>query len=120
MRKIYSYLLAAVAAFVLAIPATAQTVTVSGQVTDASDGQPLIGAGVILSGGNGTITDFDGKFVIQAPANASITFSSLGYVSVTEAVNGRTVINVALTPDTESLEEVVVLGSPHACNSRCG
>ena len=91
MRKIYSYLLAAIAAFALAVPATAQTVTVTGQVTDATDGQPLIGAGVLLSGGSGTITDFDGKFVIQAPANATITFSSLGYVSVTEAVNGRTV-----------------------------
>ena len=92
MRKIYSYLLAAIAALALAVPATAQTVTVTGQVTDATDGQPLIGAGVLLSGGSGTITDFDGKFVIQAPANATITFSSLGYVSVTEAVNGRGVI----------------------------
>ena len=110
MRKIYSYLLAAIAAAVLAIPATAQQITVSGQVLDASDGQPLIGAGVMLSGGSGTITDYDGKFVIQAPSNATITFSSLGYVSVTEAVNGRTVINVSLTPDTEALDEVVVLG----------
>ena len=110
MRKIYSYLLAALAAIALAVPATAQTVTVTGQVTDATDGQPLIGAGVVLSGGSGTITDFDGKFVIQAPANATITFSSLGYVSVTEAVNGRGVINVVLNPDTEALDEVVVLG----------
>ena len=83
MRKISSYLFAVLAAALLAIPATAQTITVSGQVTDATDGQPLIGAGVMLSGGNGTITDYDGKFVIQAPANATITFSSLGYVSVT-------------------------------------
>ena len=110
MRKISSYLFAVLAAALLAIPATAQTITVSGQVTDATDGQPLIGAGVMLSGGNGTITDYDGKFVIQAPANATITFSSLGYVSVTEAVNGRSVINVALSPDTEALDEVVVLG----------
>ncbi len=110
MRKIYSYLLAAFAAIVLAIPAAAQQITISGQVTDASDGQPLIGAGVLLSNGNGTITDYDGKFVIQAPANATVTFSSLGYVSISEAVNGRTVINVALHPDTEALEEVVVLG----------
>ena len=110
MRKIYSYLLAAIAAAVLALPATAQQITVTGQVTDASDGQPLIGAGVMLSGGSGTITDYDGKFVIQAPANATITFTSLGYVSVSEAVNGRSVINVALEPDTEALDEVVVLG----------
>ena len=110
MRKIYSYLLAVVAAAVLAIPATAQSITVSGQVTDATDGQPLVGVGVMLPGGTGTITDYDGKYVIQAPANASLTFSSLGYVNVTEAVNGRNVINVALSPDTEALDEVVVLG----------
>ena len=110
MRKIYSYLLAVVAAAVLAIPATAQQITVSGQVKDATDGQPLIGVGVMLPGGNGTVTDYDGKYVIQAPANATITFSSLGYVSISEAVNGRSVINVTLNPETEALDEVVVLG----------
>ena len=110
MRKIYSYLLAVLAAAALAIPASAQKISISGQVTDASDGQPLIGAGVMLSDGTGTITDYDGKFVIQAPKNATLTFSSLGYLSVTESVNGRTIINVALSPDTQSLEEVVVLG----------
>ena len=103
MRKLHSYLLVALAAFALAIPAMAQTVTVTGRVTDASDGQPIIGAGVMLSGGSGTITDFDGNFSIKAPANATITFSSLGYVSVSEAVNGRAVINVALSPDTEAI-----------------
>lgn len=110
MRKIYSYLIAVVAAAVLAIPASAQKISISGQVLDASDGQPLIGAGVVLSNGTGTITDYDGKYVIQADKNATLTFSSLGYNSVTEQVNGRTVINVSLSPDTESLEEVVVLG----------
>ena len=110
MRKIYSYLIAVVAAAVLAIPASAQKISISGQVLDASDGQPLIGAGVVLSNGTGTITDYDGKYVIQADKNETLTFSSLGYNSVTEQVNGRTVINVSLSPDTESLEEVVVLG----------
>ena len=110
MRKIYSSLLAAIAAAVLAFPATAQQITVSGQVTDATDGQPLIGVGVMLPGGGGTVTDYDGHYVIQAPKDASLTFSSLGYSNVTEAINGRTTINVALTPDTQALDEVVVLG----------
>ena len=110
MRKIYSYLLAVVAAAVLAIPASAQKISISGQVLDASDGQPLIGAGVVLPNGTGTITDYDGKYVIQADKNATLTFSSLGYISVTEPVDGRTVINVSLSPDSQSLEEVVVLG----------
>ena len=110
MRKIYSYLLAVVAAALLTVPATAQKISISGQVLDASDGQPLIGAGVMLSNGTGTITDYDGKYVIQADKNATLTFSSLGYISVSEKVDGRTVINVSLSPDTQALEEVVVLG----------
>ena len=111
MRKIYSYLLAVMAAAVLALPATAQKISISGQVLDASDGQPLIGAGVMLANGSGTVTDYEGKYVIQAEKNATLTFSSLGYVSVIEQVNGRTVINVSLSPDNEALEEVVVLGT---------
>lgn len=110
MRKIYSYLLAVLAVAWIAIPASAQKISISGKVLDASDGQPLVGAGVMLSGGTGTVTDYDGNFVIQADKNATLTFSSLGYLSVTEQVNGRTVINVSLSPDNESLEEVVVLG----------
>lgn len=88
----------------------AQQITVTGQVLDASDGQPLIGAGVFVDNGGGTVTDAEGRYMIQAPRNASLTISSLGYVSVTEAINGRTVINVSLSPDNEALEEVVVLG----------
>ena len=110
MRKIYSYLLAVVAAAVLAIPASAQKISISGQVLDASDGQPLIGAGVVLPNGTGTITDYEGKYVIQADRNATLTFSSLGYISATESVDGRNVINVSLSPDSQALEEVVVLG----------
>ena len=100
MRKIYSYLLAVLAVAWIAIPASAQKISISGKVLDASDGQPLVGAGVMLSGGTGTVTDYDGNFVIQADKNATLTFSSLGYLSVTEQVNGRTVINVSLSPTT--------------------
>lgn len=110
MRKIYFHLFAVIAAMLLATPAMAQTITVSGQVTDASDGQPLIGVGVILPNGSGTVTDYDGRYVIDAPKDAELTFSSLGFVTAKEAVSGRSVINVALTPDTQTLEEVVVLG----------
>ena len=88
----------------------AQTITVSGKVLDASDGQPLIGAGVIPSTGGGTITDVDGSYSIKVSGDASLTFSTLGYVSVTEAVGGRAVINVVLEPETQTLDDVVVLG----------
>lgn len=48
--------------------------------------------------------------MIDVPSDASLTFSSLGYISVTEQVSGRTIINVTLQPDSQQLEEVVVLG----------
>ncbi len=94
----------------LSLAAFAQSHSVSGVVTDASDGQPIIGAGVMLANGNGTVTDYEGKYVITVPAGATLTFSSLGYNSLTVEVGGKTVINVELTPDTEALDEVVVLG----------
>ena len=102
--------LAAAALLLVAELGFAQTITVTGQVLDASDGQPLIGAGVVVSTGGGTITDYDGKYVIKAPAGATLTFSSLGYLPQTQAIDGRTVIDISLNPDTEALEEVVVLG----------
>lgn len=110
MRKLSKNLFAVMATLLLAIPALAQQITVSGQVTDASDGQPLVGVGVLLPGGGGTITDQNGKYVIKAAKDASLTFSSLGYGSVTEVIAGRSEINVSLKPDTQALDEVVVLG----------
>ena len=110
MKKTIFRALAVCAMLFVAQLGFAQKITVSGQVLDASDGQPLIGAGVMLANGSGTVTDGDGRYVIQAPRDASLTFSSLGYISATEPINGRTVINLSLSPDTQALEEVVVLG----------
>ena len=110
MKKAFLKGLAVFALIFMAQLGFAQTITVTGQVIDASDGQPLIGAGVLVSNGGGTITDYDGKYVIQAPSGATLTFSSLGYLPETQAIDGRTVINVSLSPDSEALEEVVVLG----------
>lgn len=110
MKRAFLNGIAAAAFLLMTQLGFAQTITVTGQVLDASDGQPLIGAGVVLSTGGGTVTDYDGKYVIQAPTGASLTFSSLGYLPETQAISGRTVINVSLSPDAESLEEVVVLG----------
>ena len=110
MKSSISRVLAAAALLLVSVAALAQTHNVSGTVVDASDGQPIIGAGVTLSTGGGTVTDYDGKYVISAPENAVITFSSLGYKSTEQKVGSQTVINVSLMPDTEALEEVVVLG----------
>ena len=110
MKLTPNRILAVLASLALSATMSAQTITVSGQVTDASTGEPVIGAGVIVTGGAGAVTDYDGKYSIKAAENATITFSSLGYKSVTENVNGRAVINVALPTDDQLLDEVVVLG----------
>ncbi|MCR5561034.1 MAG: SusC/RagA family TonB-linked outer membrane protein [Bacteroidales bacterium] len=110
MKRNLIRVLTAIAALSLSLSAWAQNHTISGQVLDSSDGQPVIGAGVAASTGGGTITDYDGKYVISVPAGATLTFSNIGYISHEEKADGRTVINVSLTPDTESLEELVVLG----------
>lgn len=97
--------------FVLsAFAASAQTVNVRGTVTDAADGSPLMGVAISSSAGGGTITDLDGKYTIQVPANATLTFSCLSYKDVVESVSGRSVIDVIMTEDAQLLEEVVVLG----------
>jgi len=103
-------ILTVLASLALSITMSAQNVSVTGQVLDASNGEPVIGAGVISSAGGGTVTDYDGKFVISAPKGAVLTFSSLGYKEHKENVDGRTSINVNLQPDNQLLEEVVVLG----------
>lgn len=88
----------------------ARTLTIRGTVLDKS-GSPVIGAGVVVKGtSNGTVTDFDGKFSIQAPASAVLEFSSLGMKTLTESVAGRQVIDVVLEEDTNLLDEIVVVG----------
>ena len=110
MKKFNFHLFMVLMTMMLSVPAMAQKISVSGQITDAADGQPLVGVGVIVSDGVSTVTDLDGNYVTTAAQDATITFSSLGYESVTVQVGGRAVINVSLKTDTNLLDEVVVLG----------
>ena len=90
--------------------AFAQNIQVSGTVTDATDGSALIGASVVVKGTLvGTSTDVDGKYTISVPANGVLEFVYVGYTTATMAVNGNTALDVALTPDAESLDEVVMV-----------
>ena len=87
----------------------AQNVKVSGTVSDANG--PLPGAVVMVKGTtNGTATDLDGKYQISAGKDAVLEVSCLGYVSTEVAVAGRSVIDVTLSEDSETLEDVIVLG----------
>jgi TonB-linked SusC/RagA family outer membrane protein len=89
---------------------SAQTVRVSGVVTDQA-GEPLASAGVLIKGtSTGTATDIDGRYSLTVKAGTVLEFTSLGFMSHTEKVDGRTEINVALTEDNTFLESVVVVG----------
>jgi len=88
-----------------------QGVTVSGKVSDA-EGQPLPGVNVIIKGTTqGIVTGYDGDFTLQVPnANAVLVFSYIGYISQEVVVGAKRTINVMLVEDTQTLDEVVVIG----------
>lgn len=84
--------------------------TIKGTVTDEK-GEPIIGANVVVKGtDNGTITDVDGNFTLQAAENAVLQFSYIGYISNEVAIKKQTQLNVVLREDAQALEEVVVVG----------
>jgi len=83
---------------------------VRGTVTDEA-GEPVIGATVRVQGSNdGTVTDMDGNFSVQAGSNATLNISYVGYVSQSVPVSGRSNINIVLSEDTNTLNDVVVIG----------
>ncbi len=87
-----------------------QTRTVTGTVIDET-GEPLIGVSVLVQGTtNGTITDFDGNYSLNVPANATLTVSYIGYQTQNIKVGNQSVINISLKPDNQLLDEVVVIG----------
>ena len=108
MRRIFTFFLT----FLLGMFVTAlyaQTHTVSGTVIDKDANEPLIGANVLIKGTTiGTVTDLDGKYTLQAGDKDILVFSYLSMKTIEEPVNGRTVINVKMASDTETLGEVVV------------
>lgn len=93
------------------IEQTVRNITVKGVVVDAG-GEPVIGASVQLKGaaGVGTITDVDGKFTLPVPANGVLQISYIGYKTIEVRVNGQAGLKVTLQEDTETLDEVVVVG----------
>src|SRR5690606_6945462 len=85
-----------------------QELRVSGQVTSSEDGQGIPGVNVVVKGTqSGTITDVDGRYsVAVADNNAVLVFSSIGFDTQEVPVNGRTSINIGLSPSTATLDEV--------------
>ena len=84
--------------------------SIEGIVTDTND-EPVIGANIVIKGSSkGTITDVDGKFVLEVPENAVLQVSYIGYEAQELKIGDKTVLNIRLQEDTQNLEEVVVVG----------
>ncbi|WP_432710125.1 SusC/RagA family TonB-linked outer membrane protein [Pedobacter sp.] len=88
----------------------AQDITVRGEVKDEL-GLPLPGVSVRVKDANqGTMTNNNGSFAITAPANATLTFSFIGYKTIEQNIGGKTTLNITLSDDNNQLNEVVVVG----------
>ena len=88
-----------------------QTRKITGMVTD-KDGEPIPGANIVEKGSttNGTITDMNGRYSLSVPANSLLIVSYIGYNKEEIAIKNHSVLDIILTEDTQSLEEVVVVG----------
>ena len=88
-----------------------QSKKITGNVTNTA-GEPIIGATVLEKGNttNGTITDIDGNFTINLPANATLSISYIGYITQEIQVGYQTSFKVVLKDDTKTLDEIIVVG----------
>ena len=94
----------------IAFAAGAQNVNVSGKVTDSS-GDPLPGVFVQQSGtSNAVSTDNAGRYTISVPPQSSLLFSCIGYQDTSVQLYDRTVIDVVMQEDTQTLDEIIVVG----------
>ena len=99
-----------VALLCLSFQMLAQT-QVKGVVYDGTDGSPMIGVKVMVTGTNtGTITDYDGNYTISVPQGKTLTYSMVGFKPQTIDPKGRTTIDVTLEEDSKMLNDVVVVG----------
>ena len=112
MRKLYQRLSLTSSLWVMCVSLVlAQERTVSGNVTDEA-GSTMPGVNVLIKGtSTGTATDADGKFSISIPGDdAVLVFTFVGYASAEVAVGMRSVVDIQLTPDVQTLSELVVTG----------
>ncbi len=94
------------------LPLHAQSRTVSGKITDAASGEPMAGVTILLEGtDNGTISDFDGKYMLQIPeSGGTLVYTFVGYETRKITAGQNNVIDVAMQLTPEMLDEVVVVG----------
>ncbi len=108
-RSVKVFLLSGLALLLFVAGSYAQS-AVKGTVTDNA-GDPLPGVSVLVKGtGNGTITDINGKYSIQATGRDVLTFTYVGMMPQDIRISNRTVIHVMMLDDVAALEEVIVVG----------
>lgn len=94
-----------------AAPASQENLTVSGVVTSAADQLPLIGVSVQVKGtSNGAITDLDGNYTVTVQPGQTLVFSYIGFVTQEVEITNQRTLNIVMNEDSETLEEVVVVG----------
>lgn len=92
------------------LPVQQQTKSITGTIVDVN-GDPIIGANIIVKGtSNGTITDVDGRFTIEADSKSILNISYIGYLTKEVVVGNQKTVRIVLQEDTKTLDEVVVIG----------
>jgi len=95
---------------VLWVPIMAQTISVTGKVSDVS-GSPIYGVNVMIKGSqDGTSTNAEGIYTINAPKNATLKFSFIGMKDIEQAINGRSVMDIVMESSSIDISELVVIG----------
>ena len=106
MKKLFLFLLVAT----MSCGMFAQTITVTGKITDGSTGESVPLAGIQIKGtSTGSSSDIDGFYQINAASDAVLMVSSLGYKTQEIAINGRRVINIALEEESQVLDDVLIV-----------
>ena len=110
-KKIMKQFLLTVSCVLIVFNLLAQQQSVSGRVTDQSEGTPLPGVSILLKGtSQGTVSASDGTFSINAQPTDVLIFSFIGFAQQEITVGDQTAIDVSMVPSVESLQEVVVIG----------
>ncbi len=100
-------LLILIASITMGMNAFAQTI--SGRVVSSGNGEPIAGASVVVQGTTqGVVTDVDGKYTLNTSAQGNLVVSLIGYKSLTEAINGRSIIDFSMEEESLQLTEVLV------------
>jgi TonB-dependent starch-binding outer membrane protein SusC len=113
MRKLYQVTLKVfvIAILFTSVQALAQSTRITGMVTSGDDGTALPGVSIVEKGTtNGTVTDAEGRYSLNASGNAILVFSFVGFQSQEISVAGKSAIDVALSSDVTALTEIVVVG----------